>query len=70
MKPALVVDIGNSFIKWGRCADGAVVEKAYLPPNEPDWKLPTRMSPLSPNAHAFMLPKTPKTVLAETVAPV
>jgi type III pantothenate kinase len=36
MRPDFVADIGNSFIKWGRCADGAIVEKAYLNPDDPE----------------------------------
>lgn len=36
MRPDVVADIGNSFIKWGRCADGAVTEQAYLHPEQPD----------------------------------
>lgn len=36
MRPDLIADVGNSFIKWGRCADGAVVEQAYLHADEPD----------------------------------
>src|SRR5579859_2980107 len=47
MNPAVVADVGNSFIKWGRCAGGAVVEKAYLSADDFDawqqqrqsWKL-------------------------------
>lgn len=40
MHPDLVADVGNSFIKWGRCADGAVVEQAYLQPDDPDgWQV-------------------------------
>lgn len=35
MKPNLVVDIGNSRIKWGYCADDRVVHKVSLPPDEP-----------------------------------
>jgi type III pantothenate kinase len=46
MKPDLVVDVGNSRIKWGRCARDAVAEVAALPPDDPaawqrrldDWK--------------------------------
>lgn len=34
MKPAVVVDIGNSLIKWGRCDAAAVVEKVSLPPDD------------------------------------
>lgn len=36
MKPVVVVDIGNTLIKWGRCADGAVVEKVSLAADDPD----------------------------------
>ncbi len=35
MKPAMVVDVGNTRIKWGRCAENAVVESASLPPDDP-----------------------------------
>src|SRR5437899_550510 len=35
MKPDVVVDIGNSLIKWGRCKGAAVVDKASLPPDDP-----------------------------------
>jgi type III pantothenate kinase len=35
MTPAVVVDVGNSRVKWGRCADGAVAEAASLPPDDP-----------------------------------
>jgi type III pantothenate kinase len=38
MKPSLLVDVGNSRIKWGRCADGAASIKAIasLPPDDPE----------------------------------
>ena len=36
MKPDVVVDVGNSRIKWGRCAREAVAEVAALPPDAPD----------------------------------
>jgi type III pantothenate kinase len=36
MRADFVADVGNSFIKWGRCADGAVVEQAYLSPDQPE----------------------------------
>lgn len=36
MTPDIVVDVGNSLIKWGRCAGGAVVEKANLSHDDPD----------------------------------
>ena len=35
MKPDVVVDVGNTRVKWGRCRDGAVVESASLPPEDP-----------------------------------
>jgi type III pantothenate kinase len=35
MKPAVVVDIGNTRIKWGRCSTDAVVAVASLPPHDP-----------------------------------
>lgn len=39
MKPDVVVDVGNSRIKWGRCADGRVTAIAALPPDDPSaWK--------------------------------
>jgi type III pantothenate kinase len=34
MKPAVVVDIGNSRIKWGLCGPEAVRELASLPPDD------------------------------------
>jgi type III pantothenate kinase len=38
MKPSLVVDVGNSRIKWGRCADGSasIAVIASLPPEAPE----------------------------------
>lgn len=37
--PDIVVDIGNSRMKWGRCEDGRVVERVSLPHSEPVvWK--------------------------------
>jgi type III pantothenate kinase len=39
MRPDIVADIGNSFIKWGRCAGGAIVEQAYLhPDHSAEWQ--------------------------------
>jgi type III pantothenate kinase len=35
MKPNVVVDVGNTQIKWGLCADGAVHSTCSLPPDEP-----------------------------------
>jgi type III pantothenate kinase len=35
MKPNIVVDIGNSRIKWGYCAEDRVLYRASLPPDEP-----------------------------------
>lgn len=40
MKPAVVADVGNSRIKWGRCLDGRVVDAVSLPPDDPGaWRL-------------------------------
>jgi type III pantothenate kinase len=36
MKVDVVVDVGNSRIKWGRCANRSVAALAVLPLNEPD----------------------------------
>ncbi len=39
MKPAVVVDVGNTRIKWGRCADDRVAEMASLAhDDENDWR--------------------------------
>lgn len=39
MKPAVVVDVGNTRIKWGRCADDRVAEMASLAhDDEADWR--------------------------------
>lgn len=39
MTPDIVVDIGNSRMKWGRCENGRVVEMVRLPHDAPvDWK--------------------------------
>ena len=35
MKPNIVVDVGNTRIKWGRCANGRVVEMVSLAPDQP-----------------------------------
>lgn len=35
MTPDVVVDVGNTRIKWGRCEPDAVVEMASLPPDDP-----------------------------------
>lgn len=35
MKPDVVVDIGNSRMKWGRCSGGAVAEMESLPLDDP-----------------------------------
>jgi type III pantothenate kinase len=39
MKVDVVVDVGNTRIKWGRCVDEGVVEGVtVLPDNPPDWQ--------------------------------
>jgi type III pantothenate kinase len=48
MTPAVVVDVGNSRIKWGLCSDAGVTEAVSLLPDEPGvwlrqieaWRLP------------------------------
>ena len=35
MKPTIVVDIGNSRIKWGLCAEDRIVYRSSLPPDDP-----------------------------------
>lgn len=49
MTPAVVVDVGNTRIKWGLCQGGAVVAEASLAPDDTEawgrqlesWSLPT-----------------------------
>jgi type III pantothenate kinase len=36
MIPQIVVDVGNSRLKWGRCGPGEVIETVALPPDVPD----------------------------------
>lgn len=39
MTPDIVVDVGNSRMKWGRCEDGKVAEMVSLPHDSPvEWK--------------------------------
>jgi type III pantothenate kinase len=48
MTPTIVVDVGNSRIKWGRCSRNQVVDAVSLPPDDhqawenqvESWKLP------------------------------
>lgn len=35
MTPAVVVDVGNTRIKWGRCSHGSVVAMCAVPPDDP-----------------------------------
>lgn len=51
MTPALVVDVGNSRIKWGRCLDGRVVETVSLAPDEPEaWQAQMEIWKVAPAA--------------------
>jgi type III pantothenate kinase len=44
MKPNVVVDVGNSRIKWGLCGPDAVRETCSLPPDDPAaWKRQTEL---------------------------
>src|SRR5207244_9274928 len=39
MNADVVVDVGNTRIKWGRCANGAVARTVCLPPDDPEaWR--------------------------------
>jgi type III pantothenate kinase len=38
MKVDVVVDVGNTRIKWGRCLEGAVVERVSLSPDNMAWQ--------------------------------
>src|SRR5687768_11315485 len=48
MKPAVVVDVGNTRIKWGHCADDRITKMASLAHNDDDawqrqmtaWQIP------------------------------
>lgn len=43
MKPNLVIDVGNSRIKWGYCADDRVLYQASLSPDQPSsWEDQTK----------------------------
>jgi type III pantothenate kinase len=52
MKPALVVDVGNSRIKWGRCQDGQIIDSVSLAADDPKawqeqlglWNIPGTVS--------------------------
>jgi type III pantothenate kinase len=35
MRPAVVADVGNSRVKWGRCRGGQIVDAVSLPPDDP-----------------------------------
>jgi type III pantothenate kinase len=37
-RPMLVVDVGNSRLKWGRCDGAAVADSVALPPDEAAWQ--------------------------------
>jgi type III pantothenate kinase len=52
MTPDIVVDVGNTAIKWGRCSAGGVTETVSLPPNAVNawreqaqrWELPSPLA--------------------------
>jgi type III pantothenate kinase len=51
MTPDVVIDVGNTRIKWGRCADRAVVATASLAPDDPaGWQLQREQWQLGPDA--------------------
>lgn len=50
MSPHVVADVGNTRIKWGRCAAGRVVEMASLPPDDAQaWQLQLARWPRTTN---------------------
>jgi type III pantothenate kinase len=52
MTPDVVIDVGNTRIKWGRCADRAVVATASLAPDDPaGWQRQCEAWRLGPGAH-------------------
>lgn len=49
MNPALVADVGNTRIKWGRCSPAGVVETASLPfDDRPAWQRQLELWKLAP----------------------
>lgn len=51
MTPDVVVDVGNTRIKWGRCREDRVVAMAGLPPDDPPaWREQVRHWSLPPGA--------------------
>jgi type III pantothenate kinase len=49
MTPDVVVDVGNTRIKWGRCRAGKIADVASLPPDAPvDWEKQVRTWALPP----------------------
>jgi type III pantothenate kinase len=70
MKPNLVVDIGNSRIKWGYCADDRVLYRASLPADEPSsWEDQIKRWDLGPGLQWAMATVNPcrSAALAEWV---
>lgn len=54
MTPDVVVDIGNSRMKWGRCADGRVMEMVSLPLDDPTaWEAESGKLPPTPFARKW-----------------
>jgi type III pantothenate kinase len=52
MKPAVVADVGNSRIKWGRCVQGTVREICSLPPDNPaQWEQQRQRWEIGENNH-------------------
>lgn len=55
MTPDVVVDVGNTRIKWGRCVSEGVVDVARLSPDDQgDWHGQAQRWSLSPSSH-FLL---------------
>lgn len=55
MRPDVVVDVGNTRIKWGRCGADRVVDVARLSPDSPDvWQRQVETWNLLPGAAWFL----------------
>ncbi|MFL5243554.1 MAG: type III pantothenate kinase [Gemmataceae bacterium] len=61
MKPAVVVDVGNTRIKWGRVVGQTVQDRVSLPPDDPSaWSEQILQWRLSPSVHWILSGVQPK----------
>jgi type III pantothenate kinase len=61
MKPDIVVDVGNSRVKWGRCGDTAVIASASLPHDQTAWEEQIQHWQLSNPLHWVVASVHPRT---------